>query len=217
MRKITEENPYDRARQGMVDALIAEGISDHAVLAAMARVPRHAFLPENVRNQAYDPHPVHFGHGQTISSPFIVASMTAELGLRPGDRVLEIGTGCGYQTAILCSMGALVWSIEILPDVAAFGAANLEAAGFNANLKVGDGFDGWPQEAPFDACLAAATAPSIPATWIAQLKNGGRLVMPLKDGRGGEVMIRAVAGAGQATLERLYPVVFVPMTGKITW
>jgi protein-L-isoaspartate(D-aspartate) O-methyltransferase len=151
-----------------------------AVMAALAAVPRHLFVPEPWRDDAYDNRPLPIGHGQTISQPFIVALMTELLALRPGDRVLEIGTGCGYQAAVLARLAARVTSVEVVPELSARAAATLAALGLaNVELHVGDGHLGWPPGAPYDAVIATAAPAALPPAWLEQLARGGRLVAPV--------------------------------------
>jgi protein-L-isoaspartate(D-aspartate) O-methyltransferase len=207
----------------MLAYLEDRGIEDPQVMAAMTRVPRHAFVPEAVRSKAYGRRPLPIGQGQTISTPFIVASMTALLELQGTERVLEIGTGCGYQTAVLCEMVPEVYSIEIVAEVAEFGARNLARLGYSANLRVGDGADGWPDRAPFDRILLAATAPTIPRRLLKQLAVGGIALGPeeVPPREGDDPHDRQEVLARYQRLEQgferteIYGVRFVPMTGKV--
>jgi len=215
-----------RARARMVASIRRRGIADRRVLQAMAEVPRHLFVPPEVRDWAYGPSALSIGEGQTISTPFIVASMTQLLELEGGERVLEIGTGCGYQTAILCRVSAEVFSMEINETVALMGRANLETQRFEAHLRHGDGAEGWPDFAPFDRILLAATAPRIPECLLAQLAPGGIALGPERVTRAegqaltaAEPRVEVLAmyrRVGQA-LERseIYKVRFVPMTGRV--
>ncbi|HXF75664.1 MAG TPA: protein-L-isoaspartate(D-aspartate) O-methyltransferase [Methylomirabilota bacterium] len=193
------------------------GIKDERVLAAMGRLPRHSFVPERQRSSAYEDRPLPIGEGQTISQPYVVAFMTERLELRGGERVLEIGTGSGYQAAVLAELAAQVFSIEILPKLSERAKKILAELGYrNIELKVGDGFYGWEEKAPFDAILLTAAAPKIPDPLWRQLKEGGRLVMPLGDAVGREQkLIRATKKAGQPVIENFTAVLFVPMTGAI--
>jgi protein-L-isoaspartate(D-aspartate) O-methyltransferase len=204
-----------RAREEMVASQIkARGVRDPATLAALARVPRHLFVPPGSRAQAYEDHPLSIGHGQTISQPYIVAFMTEAAGLKGGESVLEIGTGSGYQAAVLSLVAARVYTIEIVAPLAQASAALLESLGY-ANVKVrsGDGYLGWPEAAPFDAILVTAAAPRIPEPLKQQLKDGGRLVVPLGD-EWQELVV--VTRRGERFEEkRVLPVRFVPMTGKV--
>jgi protein-L-isoaspartate(D-aspartate) O-methyltransferase len=168
-------------RQRMVHRqLVRRGIEDPAVLEAMGTVPRHAFVPEALLDQAYSDEPLPIGEGQTISQPFIVALMTEALELSRGDRVLEIGTGSGYQAAVLAYMGAEVYSIERIPSLATAAAKRLEELGYtNVHVRAGDGNDGWPEVAPFDAVLVTAAAREIPRAPLQQLRIMGRMVLPV--------------------------------------
>ena len=172
---------WQTLRAQMVERQIkARGVKDPAVLAAMLKVPRHLFVPPGRRELAYGDHPLPIGQGQTISQPFVVAYMTSLLGLKPGEKVLEIGTGSGYQAAVLAEMGAEVYSIEILPGLAREAARALSRLGYGGvRLKVGDGYRGWPGQAPFDAVIVTAAPPEIPKALIRQLKSGGRMVVPV--------------------------------------
>jgi protein-L-isoaspartate(D-aspartate) O-methyltransferase len=168
-------------RQRMVSRqLVRRGIEHPAVLAAMGAVPRHAFVPEALRDQAYSDEPLPIGEGQTISQPFIVALMTEALQLSRGERVLEIGTGSGYQAAVLAHMGAEVYSIERLPSLAAAAVRRLHDLGYtNVHIRTADGNDGWPEAAPFDAVLVTAAAREIPRAPLQQLRIMGRMVLPV--------------------------------------
>ncbi len=171
------------ARENMVKTqLIARGIRDPKVLAAMRKVPRHLFVEEALRSQAYGDFPLPIGEQQTISQPYIVAFMTEALELTGTEKVLEIGTGCGYQAAILAEIVPEVYSIERLPGLAAKARRTLEALRyFNVKIKVGDGTLGWPEEAPFQGIIVTAAAPGIPRPLLDQLAMGGRLVIPVGD------------------------------------
>jgi protein-L-isoaspartate(D-aspartate) O-methyltransferase len=162
-------------------ALRSRDITDERVLAAMATVPREAFVPVEHRREALADHPLPIGHGQTISQPFIVAWMTQALEVAPGHRVLEIGTGCGYQTAILAELGADIWTMEIIPELSARARETLGrlSLGARVRLRVGSGYDGWPDAAPFDRILLTAAPPDVPRILIDELADGGRLVAPV--------------------------------------
>ena len=200
--------------QLMMRDLHERGIKNTRVLKALDAVPRHRFVPEALRAHSYNLRPLPIGWGQTISTPFIVASMSSLLQLKGTERVLEIGTGCGYQTAVLCELSAEVFSIEIVDSVAAFGRENLTALGYTPHLRVGDGTVGWPSAAPFDVALIAATAPTVPIEIVQQLKVGGVLVAPLEQS-GREVLVRITRTKKDYVVEELYDVRFVPMTGSI--
>jgi protein-L-isoaspartate(D-aspartate) O-methyltransferase len=180
----------------------------------MRTVPRHEFVPEDVRAQAYEDRPVPIGYGQTISQPFIVALMTDLLDLEPDDKVLEIGTGSGYQAAILSPLAGQVYSIEIVPELGATAKSALERLGYsNIETRVADGYYGWPEAAPFDGIVVTAAASHIPPPLIEQLKTGGRMVIPI----GGvfatqELMLVVKLPDGGVTTRQLLPVKFVPFT-----
>jgi len=174
-------DPWTVARHRMVaNQIVSRGIQDPAVLAAMRTVPRHRFVPENERPRAYDDGPLSIGRGQTISQPYIVALMTELARVGPASRVLEIGTGCGYQTAVLAECAGDVWTIEIEPELAAAAAGTLASLGVeNVHRRVSDGSLGWPEAAPFDAMLVTAAPADVPPALLDQLALGGRLVIPL--------------------------------------
>ncbi|HKZ31661.1 MAG TPA: protein-L-isoaspartate(D-aspartate) O-methyltransferase [Vicinamibacteria bacterium] len=210
-----DEAALARAREAMVVSQIAaRGVRDPKTLAALREVPRHLFVPRESRAQAYDDHPIPIGHGQTISQPYIVAFMTEAVGLRGGETVLEIGTGSGYQAAVLAGIAARVYTIEIVAPLAEASAALLKSLGYaNVSVRAGDGYQGWPEAAPFDAILVTAAAPRIPEPLKQQLKDGGRLVVPVGD-EWQELVV--VTRRGERFEERrVLPVRFVPMTGKV--
>jgi len=161
------------------DQVIPQNVTDPFVLQAMRRVPRHEFVPPEYLGQSYENHPLPIGYGQTISQPFLVAYMSEHCGLKPGDRVLEIGTGSGYQAAIFADMGMQVYSIEIVPELAAEAEARLKRLGYAVQVRAGDGYCGWPEAAPFDAIIVTAAPDHVPQPLIEQLKPGGRLVIPI--------------------------------------
>lgn len=208
-----DDEAQGQRRKALVQLLRRE-ISDSRVLAAMEKVPRHRFVPEEELEQAYRNYPLPIGEGQTISQPFIVAYMTQGLKLSGREKVLEIGTGSGYQAAILAETAAEVFSVEILPVLSTRAAGVLRSLGYaNVHLRVGDGFEGWPEHAPYDAILVTAAPLAVPLPLEKQLKEGGRLVIPI--GREGEQTLLTYVKRGEklVTVERL-PVRFVPMTGK---
>ena len=183
------------------------------VLDAMRRVPRHLLVPEEARAQAYADRALPIGHEVTISQPFIVALMTDLAAVSPGDRVLEVGTGSGYQAAVLAALGAEVRSIEIIAPLAERAARDLAALGYPVRVRQGDGYAGWPEAAPFDAIVVTAGAPEIPQPLVDQLKPGGRLVIPVRSARGGEdLLLVRKAADGRVTRESVLPVRFVPLT-----
>ena len=173
--------PFAVLRQRMVaDQIVSRGVKGPAVLDAMRSVPRQLFVPENERARAYDDGPLSIGGGQTISQPYIVALMTELAHVNPDSRVLEVGTGCGYQTAVLAACAGSVWTIEIEPELAAKAARTLAELGvLNVSRRVGDGSLGWPEAAPFDAILVTAAPADVPPALLDQLAAGGRLVIPL--------------------------------------
>jgi protein-L-isoaspartate(D-aspartate) O-methyltransferase len=210
-----QPDPFAAQRLRMVaDQIEARGVSDPHVLAALRTVPRHEFVPPSERAHAYEDRAVGVGHGQTISQPYVVAVMTELAALRPGARVLEIGTGSGYQAAVLAELGAEVFSIEIVAPLARRAAATLARLGYGAiHLRQGDGYRGWPEAAPFEAILVTAAAPRVPPELLAQLAPGGRLVIPLGDAEQQlEVHTRRADGF---EVRRVLPVRFVPMTGQV--
>jgi len=191
---------------------------DPKVMAAMAAVPRHAFVPRESRSSAYMNRPLGIGYDQTISQPFIVALMTDLLDLQPEDRVLEIGTGCGYQTAVLACLAARVYSMEVVANLAHDAAERLARLGYdNVELGVGDGYAGWPDAAPFDAIIVTAAPAVIPDALVAQLEVGGRLVIPVGRRNETQILYRCVRRRdGGLTRERRLPVAFVPMVQTAT-
>jgi protein-L-isoaspartate(D-aspartate) O-methyltransferase len=202
------------AREKMVQEQIAgRGVKNAAVLSAMRKVPRHKFMPEAVRRYAYDDRPVPIGMGQTISQPYIVALMTELAAVGRGSRVLEIGTGSGYQAAVLAELGADVYSIEILALLRDRAVEILARLGYaQVKTRAGDGYQGWPEAAPFDAIIVTAAPARVPEPLKQQLKVGGRLVLPVgKVDQELEVILRTAVGFSE---ESVIPVRFVPMTGK---
>ncbi len=204
-----------RAREEMVATQIAaRGVTDPRTLAAMRKVPRHLFVPANAQQQAYADHPLPIGHGQTISQPYIVAFMTEALGLRGGETVLEVGTGSGYQAAILAEIASRVYTIEIVPALAAEAGERLRRLGYaNVEVRAGDGYQGWPEAAPFDGILVTAAAPRAPEPLKQQLRDGGRLVIPL--GEEWQELVLITRHGERFEERRVLPVRFVPMTGKV--
>jgi protein-L-isoaspartate(D-aspartate) O-methyltransferase len=208
---------FAAARARMVEEQIeARGIAAPRVLEAMRKVPRQEFVPESQRSRAYDDGPLPIGEGQTISQPYIVALMTELAAPGPGAKVLEVGTGSGYQAAVLAACGAEVWSIEIVDPLARRAERDLARLGFDrVHVRSGDGYRGWPEAAPFDAILVTAAAPRVPEALLAQLRVGGRLVIPV--GETGALQSLEVHEREEAgfTVRHVTPVRFVPMTGEI--
>lgn len=213
---------FDAGRRRMVariEELAAEGALggrrrlDPAVLEAMRRVPRHRFVPEAVRGEAYDDTPLPIGHGATISQPFMVAIMTDLLEARRGWKVLEVGTGSGYQAAVLATLGAQVFTVEIVPELARAAQARLAAMGYaGVRVRAGDGYKGWPEAAPFDGILVTAGATHVPRPLVDQLKPGGRMVIPVGERRETqELTLVTKTAQGRIRTVRLGPVLFVPL------
>jgi len=209
-----DADPFAVQREGMVAVQIeARGVRDPAVLAAMRKVPRHRFVPESLRSQAYDDHPLPIGQGQTISQPYIVALMTELARPRAGMKILEVGTGSGYQAAVLGTIARTVYTIEILPELGRRAAETLRALGYrNVQVFIGDGFDGRPQDAPFDAIVVTAAPDAIPPPLLEQLALGGRLVIPV--GSAEQELVVVTKTKDGYRRESVIPVRFVPMTGK---
>lgn len=205
---------WDAQRAAMVDhQLHARDIRAARVLEAMRRVPRHVFVPESQRADAYEDRPLPIGHGQTISQPYIVAFMTQALDVRATDRVLEIGTGSGYQAAVLCELAKEVYTIEIVTPLAERARETLTGLGYrNVHVRAGNGYLGWPEQAPFDRVIVTAAPEEVPTALVDQLNAGGLMAIPV-GGIDQELRILRKNTAGLETLQTL-PVRFVPMTGK---
>src|SRR5688572_5057680 len=212
------ETEFARQRAAMVKTQLAErDITNKVVLDAMGRVPRHRFVLPRWEAAAYEDGPLPIHEGQTISQPYIVALMTQLADPKPGDRVLDIGTGSGYQAAVLADMGAKVWSIEIVPSLAEQAAARLRELKYDAvEVRAGDGYQGWPEHAPFAAIILAAAAPKVPEPLIEQLATDGRLVLPVGE-QGGVQELIVITRKSDGSLQRMTvaPVSFVPMTGVV--
>ena len=211
------DDPYVADRERMVARTIeARGIRDRALLDAMRAVPRHELVPHDVRDSAYEDRALPIGFGLTISQPFIVASMTAAANVKRGDRVLEIGTGSGYQAAVLAEMGAEVYTIEIVPHLAERTRQVLAVLGYDKRiqLRVADGYFGWTEAKPFDAIIVTAAAPLVPPPLLAQLKDGGRLVIPVGDDAEQKLQVITKEHLGTTTIQ-LFDVRFGPMTGEV--
>ena len=217
---------YSEARRGMIQAIEKDVVQtrryldrqdfDEAVMKVMATVPRHEFVPEGQREKAYENRPLPIGHGQTISQPYIVALMTDLIETTPEMRVLEIGTGSGYQAAVLAELVDQVYSIEIIRPLGELAAQRLQALGYdNVQARIGDGYYGWKEHAPFDAIVVTAAASHVPPPLIEQLRPGGRMVIPV----GSRFMTQQLlfvekAEDGSVTTRQLMPVFFVPLTGS---
>ncbi len=208
---------FARKRQQMVEQDIRErGIKDPVVLNVMGKVPRHLFVDASYRSRAYGDHPLPIGEGQTISQPYVVALMTEVLRLRPADRVLEIGTGSGYQAAVLALIAKEVYTIEIRRPLVDRATKTLAELGYrNVTIKFGDGYFGWESQAPFDAIIITAAANHIPPPLVRQLKEGGRLIVPLGSTVYFQTLTLATKRNNELDVEQVCPVAFVPMTGEI--
>jgi protein-L-isoaspartate(D-aspartate) O-methyltransferase len=192
------------------------GIKDERVLAAMQKVDRARFLPESMKDHAYEDRALPIGYDQSISQPYIVALMSELLGLRGTENVLEIGTGCGYQTAILGELAKEVYSVEIIPELAASSAQTLHELGYeNICTRLGDGHKGWPEKAPFDAVIVTCSPDHVPQPLIDQLNEGGRLIIPVAIGPKQQVLHQMQKVAGTLVPHPVIPVSFVPMTGDV--
>jgi protein-L-isoaspartate(D-aspartate) O-methyltransferase len=208
-----ENAAFTRARQRMVERhLQARDITDARVLWAMGKVPRHRFVRPALASEAYADRALPIEEGQTISQPYIVALMTQLLELRGPERILEVGTGSGYQAAVLAELVKEVYTIEILPGLAASAAARLQALGYwNVEVKAGDGYQGWPEKAPFDGIIVTAGASHIPQPLIQQLREGGRLVIPVDVPAGYQELLQGRKERGRLITRRVAPVRFVPL------
>ena len=208
---------YTLARQRMVAEQLASpgrDITNARVLAVMGTVPRHEFVPERLRPDAYNDQPLPIGYGQTISQPYVVAFMTERLELMPTDRVLEIGTGSGYQAAVLAGLVAEVYTIEIISNLAQQAAADLKRLGCtNVHTRFGDGYQGWPEAAPFDSIIVTCAPEQVPQPLIDQLKDGGRIIIPVGPTWKQELVLLRKRG-GKLEQQAVMPVSFVPMTGQ---
>lgn len=208
---------FDRARGRMVEELVDRGVSDVQVLAALSKVQRHRFVAEALQVRAYDDKSLPIGEGQTISQPFMVGLMTQLLELRGGERVLEIGTGCGYQTAVLAEIAATVYTIERLSPLASAARATLDRCGYsNVVTRVGDGTLGWAEESPFDAIVVTAGAPQVPRPLVGQLRMGAALVFPVG---GGELQTLVRIRKEETGLREEYfgDCRFVKLVGRYGW
>ena len=211
----TEPTATRQARERMVrEQIQARGISRPEVLNAMRSVPRHGFVPADLADSAYQDHPLPIGEGQTISQPYIVALMTELLDLKPSEQVLEIGTGSGYQAAILSALASHVYTIEIKEKLFKNASNTLKIYGYkNVMSRHGDGYFGWPEAAPFDAIMITAAVDHVPPPLLAQLVDGGRLVLPLGHPFAYQDLVVVTRKGGTYTVDHVLPVSFVPMTG----
>lgn len=208
----------EAAREKMVREQIAgRGISDPRVLAAMRKVPRERFVDAGTQDKAYEDRPLPIGHGQTISQPYIVARMAMLARLGGSERVLEVGAGCGYATAIYADLASEVWAIEIIPSLASFAARKLDELGYmNAHVECFDGTHGWPEHAPYDAILVAAGAPRVPVLLLSHLAPGGRLVIPVGP-RDSQRLVVVTRKGEEFDSHYDIPVRFVDLTGRYGW
>ncbi|GAB4248547.1 MAG: protein-L-isoaspartate(D-aspartate) O-methyltransferase [Acidobacteriota bacterium] len=213
----TDEETHRARRLAMVEQqLAARDITDRRVLEAMRKVPRHRFVPAEMRPWAYADTPLPIGYEQTISQPYIVALMTQSAEPDPKDRALEIGTGSGYQAAVLAELVREVYTIEIVPELCRRAAATLQELGYaNVHVRCGDGYAGWPEAAPFDIILITAAAPRLPRPLIDQLAEDGRLVVPEGEPGGIQELVVYHKKKGKLRKKHLIPVRFVPMTGRV--
>jgi protein-L-isoaspartate(D-aspartate) O-methyltransferase len=203
---------FAERRRRLVEHLRASGIRDEGVLKAMSEVPRHRFVPAAQAGFAYENRPLAIGHGQTISQPYIVAYMTEAAEVAPGEKVLEVGTGSGYQAAVLSRLAGEVYSVEIIPELAAGASKLLGELGYrNVRVRAGNGYEGWAEHAPFDAVVVTAAPEEVPRALVEQLAVGGKMVVPV--GKGEQEMVVITKTAAGVVERRTIPVRFVPMTG----
>lgn len=207
----------EEADRMVKDQILRRGVTKEKVLEAMRRVPRHLFVPSHLRFSAYTDQPLPIGQGQTISQPYIVAYMTECLDLKPGDRILEIGTGSGYQAAVLAELGCEVFSVEIREKHAKQAAERLKELGYaKVHIRLGNGADGWPEEKPFDGIIVTAAANEIPKKLVEQLKPGGRMIIPVGDSFFSQDLILVEKSeSGKTVYRTLIAVRFVPLVDKI--
>jgi protein-L-isoaspartate(D-aspartate) O-methyltransferase len=207
---------YDKNRKKMVERLKEMGISDNKVLKAMGEVPRHEFLPSGLEFQAYDEKALPIGSGQTISHPYTVALMTQTLQVHKNQKILEIGTGSGYQSAVLTQMGVNVYSIEKVKSIGLQARATLHRLNYHVLTKIGDGTLGWSQYAPYDAIIITAGAPVVPVTLIDQLSENGKLLLPVGD-KDSQILTLYIKEEGELRIFRIEEMKFVPLIGKEGW
>lgn len=214
LARIPDDAAMAEQRRGLVESVRAHGVTDQEVLNAIATVPRHELVPPPLRSVAYDDRPLPIGEGQTISQPSLVALMTEQAGVKKGERVLEVGTGSGYQGAILAELGADLYTIEIIEPLGRRAREDLERLGYadRIHFRIGDGYGGWPEAAPFDAIIVTAAPPKIPEPLVQQLAMGGRIVVPVGTR---QQELRVLERTEGGLVERAsVPVRFVPMTGR---
>ena len=207
---------YHKKIESMIGRLRNKGITDEQVLKAMERVPRHLFVPAGLEFQAYEEKALPIGSGQTISHPYTVALMTQTLQVQKEQKILELGTGSGYQAAILCELGAHVYSIESVKTIGMQARSILNKLKYHALLKIGDGTYGWPEYAPFDSIIVTAGAPAVPANLLGQLKNHGRLLIPAGD-RNEQMLILCIKEDDSFRMIEIEKMKFVPLIGKHGW
>jgi protein-L-isoaspartate(D-aspartate) O-methyltransferase len=213
-----QQNPdrFAAQRKRMVAEQFSGGgrtVSNAQVLATLAKVPRHEFVPQDLRSRAYEDRPLPIGFGQTISQPYIVGFMTEILDPKPTDRILEVGTGSGYQAAVLAELAGEVYSIEIVHELAMSASNTLQRLGYtNVHVRAGDGYKGWPEAAPFDSIIVTCAPDNVPAPLAEQLKEGGRMIIPVGPSSSQELVL-IEKQKGQLRRESVLPVRFVPMTG----
>jgi protein-L-isoaspartate(D-aspartate) O-methyltransferase len=213
-----DEKRFESLRRRMVEEqLVRQGIRDERVLEAIRSIPRHLFVPEDQADAAYENHPVQIGQGQTISQPYMVACMSQALALGGGEKVLEVGSGSGYQTAVLKALNADVTTVERLPELSDRARRNVERAGFpGVRYRVGDGSRGWPEEAPFDRVIVTAGAPTMPVSLVEQLRDGGSMVIPV-GGEQEQELLLVRRGNGRVTREKICSCIFVKLWGEEGW
>ena len=217
MPPVMASDPYLQKRTQMVQKDIqGRGVKDPKVLEAMKKIPRHLFVDESFKEEAYADHPLPIGEGQTISQPYVVALMTEALRLRPEDRVLEIGTGSGYQAAVLADIVKEVYTIEIRKPLAESSSKRLQELGYrNVQVRCADGYFGWEEVAPFDAIIVTAASNHIPPSLLKQLKEGGRLIIPVGSTTFHQTLTLVTKEKGDLQVEQLGGVIFVPLIGEV--
>jgi len=211
-----QEDPFRQKRDEMVlQTIERRGVTSEAVLKSMRKVKRHLFVPENVIANAYEDRPLPIGYGQTISQPFIVAYMTEIINPKPQYKVLEIGTGSGYQAAVLAEVVKEVYTIEIIPDLGNAASARLQKLGYNnVNVKITDGYFGWPEHGPYDAIVVTAAAEFVPPPLLEQLREGGKIIIPIGAPFMNQNLMLIEKNGKKITTKNLMPVAFVPFTRK---